>query len=63
MTLPLWMFVFFLVSYVNGHAVKGSKKPLFAEDHVNITYLTDVNFDSLVTKSGTPWLVDYYHPL
>ncbi|TMW69705.1 hypothetical protein Poli38472_001861 [Pythium oligandrum] len=37
--------------------------PLFPEGHPNITYLTDANWDTMMTLySDKPWLVDFYHP-
>lgn len=52
-----------LVEWCNSSAVKGSGEPLFAKDHVNITFITDKNFKELVTGTTKPWLIDFYHPL
>ncbi|RHZ07165.1 hypothetical protein DYB31_013464 [Aphanomyces astaci] len=39
--------------------------PLFKEDHPNVTYLTDHNYNQLIRDApldGKPWLIDFYHP-
>lgn len=53
------------IGFVNGKIDPNDKgEPLFKEGHPNITYLTDGNFDDMMSKySDRPWLVDFYHPL
>ncbi|CAK4550448.1 unnamed protein product [Aphanomyces euteiches] len=60
--LVLWSAVFAVVLGAGGNR---DPSPLFKEDHPNITYLTDHNFNELVRNAknnSKPWLIDFYHP-
>lgn len=48
------------VSSTTNPKEKGT--PLFPENHPNITYLTDKNWDEHMNKTDKPWIVDFYHP-
>ncbi|TDH70345.1 hypothetical protein CCR75_003966 [Bremia lactucae] len=41
---------------------KAKGEPLFPEDHPNITFLTDKNWDEKTNKTDKPWMIDFYHP-
>ncbi|CEG38808.1 protein disulfide-isomerase domain [Plasmopara halstedii] len=53
-----------LPALVLGSAVNPKEKgePLFPENHPNITFLTDKNWDQHLNKTDKPWIVDFYHP-
>ncbi|KAH9110125.1 hypothetical protein LEN26_006129 [Aphanomyces euteiches] len=45
-----------------GITIVAATAPLFPEDHENVTYLTDDNFDSTVLQSDMSWIVNFYSP-